>query len=90
MVATMARIVIFVVIKAVHPRPDRAKPAIAINLFICISLNRPITPTSPSKGIVRLSCSNRSLRTVARRFEIDQGLYDDRAGTSVVQREFED
>jgi hypothetical protein len=25
--------------------------------------------------------------TVARRLEIDQGLYDDRAGTSVVQRE---
>jgi hypothetical protein len=72
---------------------DRAKPAIAINLII---LNLP-RPSNHSDLLQREKWSGshvkiRALQAcgpVARTLEIDQGLYDDRVGTSVAELRFE-
>jgi hypothetical protein len=72
---------------------DRAKPAIAINLII---LNLP-RPSNHPDLLQREKWSGshvkiRALQAcgpVARTLEIDQGLYDDRVGTSVAELRFE-
>ena len=79
------------VIACADTATDKAKPAIAINLII-LHLPKPSDNLDFSQQrIVRLSCSMRKLpAVVTRRLEIDQGLYDRRAGSSPVSGRIED
>src|SRR5258708_7683348 len=61
---------------------DKAKPAIVINLII-LHLPKPSNQTAGEWSGSRVQAAPCKLTG----FEIDQGLYDDWAGTSVVQRE---